>query len=332
MNAALVRAELRAVRRASLRLMHNSLSIVGLLSVGAVAVVVTHPEYAREAGHWILPGTVALAPTAAAPAVATSAAQPDPLLGAIVHPSGEAGRLLGLPVPAAAEPVTQAVAAVTMNKVSAIPAARPAASREQRDATIYLSRKYRVNNDAVAMLVDAAYKTGKDLGLDPLLLLSVMGVESGFNPFAESTAGASGLMQLLAKVHRDKLDDFGGPNIALNPVVNLRVGAVVLKDCIRRGGSIADGLRLYVGAGNGVDGGYGARVLQEKDKLAQAVRDGGRPRVEARVEHRDAASDESKTSQGFKADDRADDKADRDAGRAADLDHGRFDSGRVAAL
>ena len=103
-------------------------------------------------------------------------------------------------------------------------------------------------------------------------LLSVMGVESGFNPFAESTAGASGLMQLMAKVHRDKLDDFGGAHIALNPVVNLRVGAVVLKDCIRRGGSLVDGLRLYVGAGAGDDSGYGSRVLQEKDRLVQVMR------------------------------------------------------------
>ncbi len=334
MNAVLLRAELRAVRRASLRLMHNSLSIVGLVSVGVVAFVVTHPEYAREAGHWILPGTAERSPAIAPPAVSSSAAQPDPLLGAIVHPSGEAGRLLGLPVPeAAAGPAVEASTAVTLNKVSIAPAARPAASREQRDVATYLSRKYRVNNDAVAMLVDAAYKTGKDLGLDPLLLLSVMGVESGFNPFAESTAGASGLMQLIAKVHRDKLNDFGGPNIALNPVVNLRVGAVVLKDCIRRGGSIADGLRLYVGAGNGVDGGYGARVLQEKDKLAQAVRDAGRPRIEARIERHDAvAPDEAKTAQGFKAEERVDEKADRDAGRAADLDHGRFGNGRVAAL
>ena len=228
-----------------------------------------------------------------------------------------------------------------MSKVSVPVTVRPLPSREQRDVTSYLSRKYRVNSDAVAMLVDAAYATGKDLSLDPLLLLSVMGVESGFNPFAESTAGASGLMQLIAKVHRDKLNDFGGPNIALNPVVNLRVGAVVLKDCIRRGGSIADGLRLYVGAGNGVDGGYGSRVLQEKDRLAQAV--SGHPHVEARVERRadPADADEAKaahavrsTDKSFKADDGADGKAGvSDSDRAAaDPDHGRFRDGRVAAL
>ena len=352
MNTKLLRAEWRAVRRASWRLMHNSLSMVGLVSVGVTALVVAHPEYAREVGHWVLPSTVARVPTqtppvaiastsasvpSSDPAGPTSSAAPapttDPLIGAIVHPSGDAGRLLGLAMPDAATTNVARDPSVTISKVSTATgasAAWPPMSREQRDATTYLSHKYRVSGDAVAMLVDAAYKTGKDLGLDPLLLLSVVGVESGFNPFAESTAGASGLMQLIAKVHRDKLSHFGGANIALNPVVNLRVGAVVLKDCIRRGGSIVDGLRLYVGAGTGDDGGYGSRVLQEKEKLAQAVHDAGRPRAEVPAERRLAAPDGAKAP--VKAD-RTDDKGDeRDDGHEADLDHGRFDSGRVAAL
>ena len=275
MNLALLRAEWRAVRRASLRLMHQSLSMVGLFAVAACAIVAMHPEYARAMGHWFMP--VAEAPQPAPPA--------SPPLGAgLVERGSEAGRMLGLvsgaaPADAAQPAQGDAPPAVTLEKVAT--GERPATAREKREAANYLSKKYHVNSDAVAMLVDAAYTTGHELDLDPLLLLSVIGVESGFNPFAESNAGASGLMQLMAKVHRDKLADFGGANIALNPVVSLRVGAVVLKDCIRRGGSMADGLRLYVGAGTGADSGYGLRVLQEKDKLAQVVRGGSRPQIEA---------------------------------------------------
>ena len=262
MNLKVMRAEWRAVRRAALRLTHNGLSLVGLVSVAVVGVAVGHPEYAQTVGRLVVP-----APET--PVVQAAAAVSDPLEGAIARPGGEAGRLLGLSLPKDA--VDDATAVVT-TPVLIKAQDRTPAGREKRDVTGYLSKKYRVNGDAITLVVDAAYMTGKELGLDPLLLLSVMGVESGFNPFAESTAGASGLMQLMSKVHRDKLNDFGGHNIALNPVVNLRVGAVVLKDCIRRGGSIADGLRLYVGAGLGDDSGYGARVLQEKDRLAQAVR------------------------------------------------------------
>jgi soluble lytic murein transglycosylase-like protein len=279
MNSALLRAEWRAVRRASLRLAQQSLSLVGLLAIAMVALVVTHPEhaaeYARSAGQWFLPR--AAVPPAAQPEVTA------PLGASLVEPGSEAGRMLGLvsgaaPVNAAEAAPGESPSPVQLTKVNTVE--RPLTAREKREAASYLSKKYHVNVDAVAMLVDAAYTTGHELDLDPLLLLSVIGVESGFNPFAESNAGASGLMQLMAKVHRDKLADFGGANIALNPVVSLRVGAVVLKDCIRRGGSVADGLRLYVGAGTGADSGYGARVIQEKDRLAQVVRGSVKPRIE----------------------------------------------------
>ena len=274
MNVKLLRAEWRAVRRATLRLTHHSLSMVGLVAVAGVAVVATHPDSARALGRWVMPGEVAAPPVPVVKA--------DPLGDAIGVTGNQASRLLGLaettPAPAADVPGAPA------DGSRAPVVLRSATARQKQEAVVYLSKKYRVNSDAIALLVDTAYTTGKDLDLDPLLLLAVMGVESGFNPFAESTAGASGLMQLMSKIHRDKLADFGGPNIALNPVVNLRVGALVLKDCIRRGGSIADGLRLYVGAGNGDDSGYGARVLQEKDRLAQAIRGVGssvtRPSIE----------------------------------------------------
>ena len=275
MNFTLLRAEWRAVRRASLRLTQQSLSLVGLLAVATIVIVAMHPEYARAVGHWFLPRVDAPQP-----------AQPvtqEPLGSGLVERGSEASRMLGLVAGATPSETGEPVAAdgqsaVRIEKV--VTDARPATVREKREAASYLSKKYHVNNDAVAMLVDAAYTTGRELGLDPLLLLSVIGVESGFNPFAESSAGAAGLMQLMAKVHRDKLADFGGANIALNPVVSLRVGAVVLKDCIRRGGSVADGLRLYVGAGTGPDSGYGLRVMQEKDRLAQAVRATSRLRIE----------------------------------------------------
>ena len=318
MNVKLMRAEWRAVRRASLRLMHNSLSLFGLLSVAVFALIAAHPEYAHAVGRWIVPADAVPPPVVAAP--------PDPLSGAIATKGSEAGRLLGLAA-ADAAPVD---APVVVSKVSTGTDRSPAA-REKREVATYLSKKYRVNVDAVTMLVDAAYTTGKDLNLDPLLLLSVMGVESGFNPFAESTAGASGLMQLMSKVHRDKLNDFGGRNIALNPVVNLRVGAVVLKDCIRRGGSIADGLRLYVGAGMGDDSGYGARVLQEKDRLAQVVRGNVRPRIEPIPST--AASTSTRPAQDApRTDERRDEKAEPklDARRPAQDDES--DQGRVASI
>ncbi len=145
-------------------------------------------------------------------------------------------------------------------------------AREQALVTSYLARRYHVAQGPVGELVQAAFDTGRQVGLDPLLLLAVMAIESGFNPYAESGVGAQGLMQVMSKVHSDKFRFFGGTGAALDPLANITVGAVVLKDCIARGGSLTDGLRLYVGSTSPDDGGYGAKVLAERGRLRDVAR------------------------------------------------------------
>jgi len=144
--------------------------------------------------------------------------------------------------------------------------------RQQQWVTTWLSKRYRVANDATNMLVSAAYMTAKEIKLDPLLILSVMAIESGFNPFAESPVGAQGLMQVMSKVHHAKFQELGGVKAALNPVANIKVGSLILKDYVQRGGSVEAGLKLYVGAGaSDSDSGYGAKVLAEYRRLKEVA-------------------------------------------------------------
>src|SRR6478735_4397356 len=140
--------------------------------------------------------------------------------------------------------------------------------KQQAAVAYWLSKKYRVAPEPLSALVAEAYETGARVKIDPLLLLAVMAVESSFNPFAQSPVGAQGLMQVMTGIHSDKYEAFGGSHAAFDPVTNLRVGVQVLKECIRRTGSLEAGLRSYVGAANsGEDGGYAAKVLAQQSIL-----------------------------------------------------------------
>ena len=141
-------------------------------------------------------------------------------------------------------------------------------SKQQAAVTLWISRRYRVAPQPVARLVKEAWHVGERAGLEPTLILAIMAIESGFNPFAQSSVGAQGLMQVMTRVHDDKYQPFGGTHAAFDPVTNLRVGVKVLKECIARAGSLEGGLRFYVGAANlPDDGGYAAKVLSEQSHL-----------------------------------------------------------------
>ena len=152
-------------------------------------------------------------------------------------------------------------------------AQKKSASEQQRQlVTNWISKRYRVAADATNLLVSAAYTTSTEIKLDPLLILAVVAIESGFNPFAESAVGAQGLMQVMSKIHQEKFQSLGGIKAALNPVANIKVGASILKGYVARGGSVEAGLKMYVGAAAfDNDAGYGSKVLAEYRRLKEVA-------------------------------------------------------------
>lgn len=171
----------------------------------------------------------------------------------------------------AATPEVSAAAGASA-EAAAVQAVARQADPAQEQVVRYLSRRYRVADNALRPVVAAAYESGRALGLDPLLILAVTAIESSLNPFAQSVMGAQGLMQVMTRVHADKFEPHGGEDAALDPIANIKVGSAILSDLIRRGGSVERGLQLYVGAGNlPDDGGYAARVLAEHARLRLAA-------------------------------------------------------------
>ena len=146
--------------------------------------------------------------------------------------------------------------------------------QERKVVSQYLVDKYRITPHESLSYINEALQVAKEVNLDPTLLLAVMAIESSFDPYAQSKAGAQGLMQVLTNVHQDKFEPFGGKSAAFIPEANIRVGALILKACIAKAGSLEAGLRSYLGSPNAASGesSYTGRVLSEREQLRNAAR------------------------------------------------------------
>ena len=134
----------------------------------------------------------------------------------------------------------------------------------------YVSKRYHVSNEALEPIFATAQSTGKELKIDPLLIIAIIGIESGFNPFSQSVVGAKGLMQVMPNFHMDKLPDEADDSAFLDPVTNVQVGTKVLHESIRRFG-FENGLQQFAGALNDPDRRYATKVLAEKQRLDKAA-------------------------------------------------------------
>ena len=194
--------------------------------------------------------------------VATSALRADRLLAATAPglvsdvPEGQGG------IPAVALPS---------------PASEPRPEIDALAASV--AKRFRISSEATRGLVATAYREGQRIDLDPLLIVAVIAVESRFNPIAESDGGAQGLMQVIPSYHREHLEAAGVDSV-LDPSANIRLGARILKEYIRRGGTETAGLQLYNGSVDDATNAYAVKVQGERQRLQQAVQ---RARANARA-------------------------------------------------
>ena len=120
------------------------------------------------------------------------------------------------------------------------PQAESPLDREQRALTEYIAKRYRV---------------------------SEMAIESRYNPVAESTMGAKGLMQVIPKYHLEKLMDHGGEHALLEPEVNILVGTQILREYYRRFRDMETALQMYAGAFDEPTSQYANKVFAERARL-----------------------------------------------------------------
>jgi soluble lytic murein transglycosylase-like protein len=106
----------------------------------------------------------------------------------------------------------------------------------------------------------------------------VTAIESRFNPVAEGSMGAMGLMQVIPRFHPEKLAGHGGEQALLDPEINIQVGTRILREYLGRFRELEPALQKYAGAFDEPTAQYTGKVLAEKARLQQAI---GRTRREA---------------------------------------------------
>jgi soluble lytic murein transglycosylase-like protein len=144
--------------------------------------------------------------------------------------------------------------------------------REQRRLAAHLARRFQVADESTGLAVFTAYRAAREVGLDPLLVLAMISIESSFNPAAESSMGAKGLMQIIPRFHLAKLEPHGGAEAVFDPESNIRVGARILQEYVYRTGSLEAGLQQYNGASRDEYALYAQRVMAERSRLERVLR------------------------------------------------------------
>ena len=178
--------------------------------------------------------------------------------------------------PAAFPSIAPAASAIPSSKIdlAALDAQFLKGDKERQAVANHLAAKYRISMAESLRYVSHAIEVANEVNLDPVLLLAIMATESSFNPNAQSRAGAQGLMQVLTRVHTEKFEPYGGTVAAFVPEANIRVGALILKACIAKAGSLEAGLRSYLGAPNASSGpnSYTYKVIAEREELNDVAR------------------------------------------------------------
>jgi soluble lytic murein transglycosylase-like protein len=205
---------------------------------------------------------------------------------ALALPLSDAGSVLVQQRPAASvtAAATASAAPLADRQLGSAPGELAAETTRLRALSEFLARRYKVSQAVTLDLVTIAHTAGQEMGLDPLLIIAVMAVESRFNPIAESVAGAKGLMQIIPKYHVDKFREFGGEQYAVfDPETNILVGAQILKEYLSRTGHLDSALQMYNGALSDLEDRYTGKVMTEKERLQQVLRKSPprRPDIEA---------------------------------------------------
>ena len=121
----------------------------------------------------------------------------------------------------------------------------------ERYTGFILARNPNLQESEALHIAEQTTKWASQFALDEKLLLAIMSQESSFVKSASSHAGAKGLMQVLPKYHRTKLDTAKvvvGTSNLFSVETSIYLGAWIFRECLNRYSTVKNALRCYEGS------------------------------------------------------------------------------------
>lgn len=131
----------------------------------------------------------------------------------------------------------------------------------------HISDNYNVPLSKAEKIVYASFVESKKKNLEPLLVLSLIGVESTYKQHTKSHMGAVGLTQVIPVYHRKKIAKLGKEDMwSING--NIKLGTDILKEYLEiSGGNIHKALQMYNGAARDRSYKYSRKIFDKMKKL-----------------------------------------------------------------
>jgi hypothetical protein len=135
--------------------------------------------------------------------------------------------------------------------------------KEKADFHNFRESAFNVKYPDFSEIVDIVYEKSKTYGFSPYIIMALIQVESNFDPYAVSTAGAYGLMQVNYSVWKDTFGiDF---NRICEKEYNIDLGLKILDYYYKMSsGDLVSALQRYNGTFNSSSSHFGKRVITSK--------------------------------------------------------------------
>ena len=143
--------------------------------------------------------------------------------------------------------------------------------KQMQKIATYISDNYNIPLGKAESIVYSTFVESKKKNLEPMLVLSLISVESMFDQYSRSSAGAVGLTQVMARVHKNRIAE---NKVDIWSVLgNIKVGTDILKDYVQlANGNMRKALQMYNGTSRDPHYRYSNKIMTKMQTFMLASR------------------------------------------------------------